>query len=73
MNPDRWVLRWFVIDTKVDYFNALVGFVASQREATRFGSADEARDHSSDEACLFGAGGPGDCIGWKAVRLVKKS
>jgi hypothetical protein len=73
MKPEVFVLRWFVGKQPSDYRRPVPKgdpFTEKQKEAARFGSADEAR--ASVQDCVrFGYG---DCdIGWKAVRLVKKS
>lgn len=73
MKPEKFVLRWFSGETKLEYFQSYAApFVVTQREAFRYGNREEALA-AVPLYSLYGAGGGGDTSGWKAVRLVKKS
>lgn len=65
------MLRWFSKGLGEDYLGKL-GEFSSQKGAERFASADDALDEVHP-LTLFGAGGPDDLTGWKALRLVRKS
>lgn len=65
-----YALRWYVGNEASLYCGQHPVFVATRAEAKRFTSAKEARC-DTDPAVLFGAGGPGDTVGWKVVRLLK--
>lgn len=74
MKPEVFVLRW-VGPSGSEYFRedgtGPDSFVSSQKKATRFSSAAEAREAEAP-FLYFGAGGPDDQTGWKVVRLIKK-